>query len=116
MKLPRKIPKAPKRSSRWRSQAHCNFVRGHVCCNCGSDVAIEVAHVRLGSGAGMGQKPHDWQTVSLCKECHATQHRIGERSFWRTVDPEALIEAFCKGSPKASEIRAIRKEREGGHS
>jgi hypothetical protein len=56
----------------------------------------------------MGQKPCDWQTVSLCKECHATQHRIGERSFWRTTDPAELIEAFCKASPKAREIREAR--------
>ena len=130
--LPRKIPKAPKRSSRWRSQAHCNFVRGHACSVCDSTAGIEVAHVRLGSGAGMGQKPDDWRTVSLCHECHRIQHEIGEWSFWATpgklsqvgndfclsdgnIDRvEALIEAFCKASPKAAEIRAIRKEREGG--
>jgi hypothetical protein len=28
--LPARIPKKPKRSTRWRSQAHCNFVRSHV--------------------------------------------------------------------------------------
>mgnify|MGYP003441879933 FL=1 len=110
MNLPRRIPKPAKRSSRWRSAAHCNFVRSHACCNCGSDVAIEVAHVRLGSGAGMGQKPDDWRTVSLCKNCHVTQHMDGEKSFWRDakIDPEALIEAFCKASPKAREIREAR--------
>ena len=113
--LPRKIPKAPKRSSRWRSQAHCNFVRGHACSACGSEVAIEVAHVRLGSGAGIGQKPDDWRTVSLCKGCHYVQHVEGEKTFWEQCidrDPESLIEAFCKASPKASEIARIRKERE----
>ena len=108
MALPARIPKPAKRSSRWRSASHMNFVRSHACCNCGSDVAIEVAHVRLGSGAGMGQKPHDWQTVSLCKECHVKQHSVGERTFWKGFDIEALIEAFCKASPKAREIRQAR--------
>lgn len=107
--LPRRIPKPAKRSSRWRSAAHMNFVRSHACCNCGSDVAIEVAHVRLGSGAGMGQKPHDWQTVSLCKECHVKQHSLGEMTFWKRMSiPQALIEAFCKASPRAREIREAR--------
>lgn len=114
MALPPRIPKKAKRSSRWRSPAHCNFVRSHACCACGSTVAIEVAHVRLGSGAGMGQRPDDWNAVSLCKECHTRQHSIGEWTFWRGRDVLALIEAFCKASPKAAEIRAIRKEREGG--
>ena len=110
--LPRKLPKAPKRSSRWRSQAHCNWVRSHACCICDSTAGIEVAHVRLGSGAGMGQKPDDWRTISLCHECHAAQHRLGERTFWEAHgSPESVIAAFCKASPKAAEIRAIRKER-----
>ena len=106
--LPRRIPKPAKRSSRWRSAAHCNFVRSHACCNCGSDVAIEVAHVRLGSGAGMGQRPHDYLTVSLCRDCHRKQHTIGEATFWKGQDVQALIEAFCKASPKAREIREAR--------
>lgn len=111
--LPKRIPKAPKRESRWRSLAHCNFVRGHACSVCGSMVAIEVAHVRIGSGAGMAQKPDDWNTVSLCKPCHASQHHVGERTFWQGagIDPIALAEAFAKASPKAAEIRAKKAER-----
>lgn len=73
---------------------------------------IEVAHVRLGNHAGMGQKPDDWNTVSLCKHCHDSQHRLGEQTFWRNRQVDALIEAFCKASPKAHEIRQIRRERE----
>lgn len=113
MTLPPRIPRKPKRETRWRSRAHCNFVRSHACSVCGSTVAIEVAHVRLGSGAGMGQKPDDWRTVSLCKDCHKAQHNMGERTFWSSFDPEALITAFCNASPKASEIRRIKQEREG---
>ena len=111
--LPARIPKQPKRSSRWRSPAHCNFVRSHACSVCGSTAAIEVAHVRLGSGAGIGQRPDDFRTVSLCREHHAMQHTIGEASFWREfeTDIEALVSAFCKASPKAREIEAIKRER-----
>jgi hypothetical protein len=110
--IPPRIPKKPKRETRWRSQAHCNFVRSHACCGCGSTAAIEVAHVRLGSHTGLGQKPDDWRTVSLCHECHLQQHRVGEATFWATrADPATLIEAFCKASPRAAEIRRHRLER-----
>lgn len=111
MTLPPRIAKKPKRSARWRSAAHLNFVRSHACSVCHSTTAIEVAHVRIGSGAGLGQKPDDYRTVSLCKLCHHIQHKHGERTFWDAakVDVEALIEAFCKASPKAREIREARQ-------
>ena len=114
--LPPRLPKKQKRDSRWRSPAHCNFVRGHACSVCGAVAGIEAAHVRIGSGAGMGQKPDDWRTVSLCGRCHGEQHSVGERTFWfdAGIDVEALIVAFCKASPKAAEIARVRKEREGG--
>lgn len=60
----------------------------------------------------MGQRPDDFRTVSLCRDCHATQHRVGETTFWRGIDVEALIEAFANASPKAAEIRALKRERE----
>jgi hypothetical protein len=109
--LPPRIPKKPKRASRWRSQAHCNFVRSHGCCVCYSWTSIEVAHVRNGSGAGVGQKPDDWRTVSLCQVCHSLQHRMGEHTFWMGRDVEALIAEFIKASPKRQEIEAVRRER-----
>ena len=101
MKLPRRIPKEPKRASRWRSQAHCNFVRSHHCVMDGCcGMPIEAAHVRLGSGAGMGQKPDDFRVVSLCKFHHTRQHSVGEETLWREFsesgqgDVEELIDAF----------------------
>lgn len=115
MALPRKIPKTPKRSNRWRSQAHCSFVRGHECCvpRCPGR-PIEVAHVRRGSDGGMGQKPSDWNTISLCREHHAEQHRIGEQSFEKRhgINMRALADEFAAASPKAAEIRATKRERE----
>lgn len=78
--------------------------------------AIEVAHVRIGTGAGMGQKPDDWHTVSLCggrDGCHARQHTQGERTFWANanIDPIALANEFAKASPKAREIADVKKDR-----
>lgn len=123
--LPARIQKKARRARRWRSPAHCNFVRSHACCNCGSTAAIEAAHVRLGSGAGIGQKPDDWRVVSLCHDCHqgggnAAQHTIGEPTFWarfqkRTGNAvEDLIGAFIKASPKRREIELAQKDRTYG--
>lgn len=108
MALIRKLPKAPKRSSRFRSQRHLNHVRSHACVVCDASAPIEVAHVRLGSGAGMGEKPHDYLTVSLCKDCHAKQHQTGERTFWQGRDVQAIMGEFIRTSPARREIEAHR--------
>lgn len=115
MGLIRKIPRAPKRSSRWRNRAHENHVKSHECVSCTSQADIEGAHVRLGSHTGMGQKPHDWLMVPLCHPCHVHQHYVGEASFWVEVgkDPYAVIEALIRTSPKRSEIEAERMARNG---
>jgi hypothetical protein len=118
--LPRRITKKPKRESRWKSPAHLTFVRGFCCANCGSDANIQAAHVRLGSGTGMGQKPDDWRAVPLCggdcerDGCHTVQHQMGEETFWRDIaqrDPEELIKALIQASPKRHEIEQVMKER-----
>jgi hypothetical protein len=109
--FPRKILKAPKRASRWRSQAHAAHVRRHECAMCGSVTNIEFAHVRLGSGAGISQKPDDWRAVSLCggpDGCHQRQHNVGEATFWKGKDVEALIDFYCRTSPRAAQIREVR--------
>lgn len=128
MALPARISKTPKRASRWRSQAHCAFVtRDFACAMCGSKLNREAAHVRMGSGAGMGQKPDDWRVVPLCAGphsnidgqlgCHNRQHIIGEPAFWAQYQKqhgqtvEDLIAAFIKASPKRSEIERILRER-----
>lgn len=128
--LPPRITKEKKRATRWRSQAHTAFVRTFACAMCGSTNNREAAHVRMGSGAGMGQKPDDWRTVPLCAGlnanvafelgCHDTQHVIGEPSFWQqyqerhgqTVDQ--LLDALCAASPKRAEIERIKRERADG--
>lgn len=119
MALPPRKPKPEKRDTRWRSQSHLAFVRSFQCAVPGCQgMPIEAAHVRIGSGAGISQKPDDWRTVGLCSDHHQQQHIIGERIFWeiyastagQTV--EQLIDALCKASPKAREIRELRRERE----
>jgi len=115
MALPRRIPKERNRSERWRSQAHCNFVRSHECVVPQCDRRpIDVAHVRSGSDAGMGRKPSDWFTVSMCRDHHSEQHRIGEGPFERAhgIDLHALADEFAAASPKAAEIRSERRERD----
>lgn len=109
--LPPRIPKKAKRASRWRSQSHCNFVRSHQCCVPGcNQLPIEVAHVRVGSFAGMSQKPHDYFTISLCRDHHAEQHRLGEQSFERrhNISMAELAWEFARVSPKAREITEFR--------
>ena len=108
--LPPRIPKKLKRSTRWRSQAHCTHIRKHACSVCWSTAGIQVAHVRLGSGAGIGQKPSDYRAVSLCGECHRRQHTVGEATFWKGVDVEALIASFIAESPRRREIEQAMRE------
>lgn len=111
--LPTRIKKPAKSGGRWKSAAHCNFVRGHHCCVSGcTDLPIEVAHVRAGSDGGMGRKPSDFYTISLCRDHHAEQHRIGEATFAKLhgLDLHALAAAFAAISPKAYEIRKARAD------
>lgn len=61
----------------------------------------------------MGQKPDDWNTISLCRDCHAKQHRNGEvafEAFYRFSMAE-MADDFAKASPKAREIAAAKRER-----
>lgn len=110
--MPTKRQRDARPEARWKSPAHRDHVRAHGCCWNGCDgLPIEVAHVRLGSGAGMQQKPDDWRTVSLCRFHHDQQHQVGERTFWAGFDVEGLIEDFIRSSPKRAEIERVRAAR-----
>ncbi len=89
-----------------RSPAHRAWVRSHACCACGSTVAIEAAHVRNGTDGGMGAKPSDRWVISLCRDCHGEQHRLGEASFQARhgIDMKTLAEAFFRASPHRSKL------------
>lgn len=102
--LPRRISRKSDKGK--RSPAHRAWIRGHACAACGSETAIECAHVRIGTDGGIGIKPSDKWCISLCKECHALQHQKGEQSFERlsNINMKALAEAFYKASPHRSKL------------
>jgi hypothetical protein len=62
---------------------------------------IEVAHVRRGGSGGVGRKSSDAFTLSLCREHHAEQHRIGEQSFEKLHGFSMMDKAreFYRASP-----------------
>lgn len=107
--LPARIREKAKPDKR-RFPAHCSFVRSHACCACGSKAAIEVAHVRIGTDGGTGMKPGDYWTISLCHDCHARQHQIGETSFekWAGIDMKYLAREFVKASPRRRDLEIAR--------
>lgn len=85
-----------------RSPAHRAWVRGHACVVPGCDGRpIECAHVRSGTDGGMGVKPSDIWTVSLCRDHHTEQHRIGEPAFERAagINLKRLAAEFARRSP-----------------
>jgi hypothetical protein len=87
--IPRRVARSkPKPEFRRRAQ-HLAFVRQLSCVACGKAAPSEAAHVRLGTDAGMGIKPSDRYSVSLCASCHELQHRFGELRFWSVlrIDP-----------------------------
>jgi hypothetical protein len=52
--------------------------------------------------------------VSLCRDHHAEQHRVGEETFWKKhslLGPRAFIDEFIKASPKRHEIEQVQRER-----
>jgi transcription elongation factor Elf1 len=107
--LPQRISrKSDKAEKGRRSPAHRKWVRGFACCACGSQSAIECAHVRVGTDGGTGIKPSDRHCVSLCKPCHSEQHQIGERAFEmkHKIDLKALAFAFFMRSPHRHKLEA----------
>lgn len=91
-----------------RSPAHRSWVRSHACSACGSTTAIECAHVRVGTDGGTGIKPSDRWCISLCRDCHSEQHRIGEPSFGakHNINMKALAEEFFRASPHRGKLEA----------
>jgi hypothetical protein len=91
-----------------RSPAHRKWVRGHACAACGSQTAIEAAHVRSGTDGGTGIKPSDRWVISLCKTCHTHQHQVGEEAFEaiHRIDMKAIAAMFFKCSPHRQKLEA----------
>lgn len=109
--LPARIIRNSKRADvQRRSPAHRAWVRGFACCACGSTAAIECAHVRSGTDGGTGIKPSDVWCISLCRDCHARQHVVGEPAFEREhrIDMKALAREFLAKSPHRGKLEAGR--------
>jgi hypothetical protein len=110
MTLPRKLVSESTREKRFRCPSHLKWVRQHACCVPGCDRRpIEAAHVRTGTGGGVGMKPGDDWVISLCSDHHREQHQIGERAFEarRGIDMKALaVEFFAKSPHRMKKPRA----------
>lgn len=114
------------RDPRQRDDKHLAFVRQQPCCVCGSTRELEAAHIRYACGAvgkrstGMGEKPHDRWTVSLCAYHHRTgidsQHNNNEREWWamRGLNPLQIATDLWKqsgGEERASAPKPIKPPR-----
>ena len=114
VRLPRKLPKRPKRDNRVRCPGHLAFIRLHMCvvpgCN---DTIIEAAHVRSSRDGGIAMKPGDQFAVSLCHWHHEQQHVMGEPQFQRffQVDLLGLAQEFARRSPALARYRAKQKKK-----
>ena len=88
-RIPRQVARSKSKPEFRRRAQHLAFVRQLSCVACGKAAPSEAAHVRLGTDAGMGIKPSDRYSVSLCTSCHELQHRFGELRFWSVlrIDP-----------------------------
>jgi hypothetical protein len=101
--LPRRLHENSRRQHEGkRFPSHTKWVRGHRCSvpNC-LGIPIEAAHVRSGTGGSMAVKPHDKWVISLCRDHHSEQHRIGETSFALKygINLIAKAEEFAARSP-----------------
>lgn len=110
MTLPPLIKDRPTRVKTVRSPAHRKWVRNHACCIPGCNGRpIECAHVRSGTDGGTGLKPSDKFVISLCRDHHSEQHRIGEREFEKRhgIDMKALAREFAKASPHRAKLEQM---------
>lgn len=107
MTLPQRIDQSFKARIRRRSPAHLSWVRSHRCCVPGCQLMpIEAAHVRRAANGGTGLKPSDAFAISLCREHHAQQHRIGEESFEKRhdINMRDLAREFYQKSPHRNKL------------
>ncbi|MES2326181.1 MAG: putative HNHc nuclease [Pseudomonadota bacterium] len=102
LRFPSRLPPKPPKSSSRTCAAHRTWVRRHRCSVAGCQrLPIECAHVRNGTDGGVGLKPSDKWTVSLCQHHHLEQHEIGEARFEARYDLNLidLAREFARRSP-----------------
>jgi hypothetical protein len=102
LRFPNRLPREPRKTTPRNCRAHRAWVRRHWCSVAGCrNLPIESAHVRSGSDGGMGLKPSDRWTISLCRAHHLEQHQIGEGAFEAKYDLNlvTLATEFAAKSP-----------------
>lgn len=116
LRLPERV-RQPRRLNASRCcPAHRAWVRRHRCSVPACEaLPIECAHVRTGTDGGQALKPSDRWTISLCREHHAEQHRIGEAAFEKRygLDLRALALEFARRSPHHAKLVEIAAEVSG---
>ena len=102
LRFPSRLPPKPRKETSRTCAPHRAWVRRHRCSVLGCmRLPIECAHVRMGTDGGMGLKPSDKWTISLCHDHHVEQHQIGERAFEERYDlsMKGLAREFARRSP-----------------
>ena len=89
-RIPRTIIRARRKPDPRRAVAHLAFIRQLPCLSCGAPGPSQAAHVRSSGDGGIGMKPGDRYTVSLCAACHHQQHQMGETAFFGALGIDAL--------------------------
>lgn len=72
------------------------------------------AHVRIGTGGGMGIKPPDWFTIPLCDHHHKEQHAHGERTFGRKYYHYPDLRGLALNYAARSPVEDVREEARRG--
>src|SRR5882762_7267797 len=77
------------RQPRLLDSGYLAWLRTCICCACGVFPPCDAAHIRSASpehgkpATGMGEKPSDFWSLSLCRSCHTKQHSMNELEFWK---------------------------------
>ena len=96
-----------KRNPRIYLPDHLARVRQLPCLLCLDNTSTEACHIRYSDiraakiNPGVGQKPHDYWVVPLCKRHHDAQHAFGdEYQFWahECIDPLFIAMALYLNS------------------
>lgn len=112
MTLPSMLPVEGRKAKRVRCPAHTSWVRRHACCvhDCPRR-PIEAHHQRHGlpegDQAGIGQKPGDQWTISLCAHHHREVHVDGCETFGQIygINGVDLALEFAAKSPHKDKLR-----------
>ena len=102
LRFPPLLPAKARANERRTSAAHRAWVRRHRCSVRGCrNSQIDCVHVRNGTDGGLGLKPSDKWTISLCQSHHLEQHEIGEAAFEQRYDLNLieLAREFARRSP-----------------